>query len=55
MRNHLFDFNFSTGEAICAVNVSLDKMELLEVLRERCFGDLEGKPYEAMMQAIKVC
>ena len=51
----MFDFNFSTGEAICAVNVSLDKMELLEVLRERCFGDLEGKPYEAMMQAIKVC
>jgi len=43
----------STGEAICSANPSLDNLELLEVLRERCFGDLEGKPYEAMVEALK--
>ena len=50
----LNDVLFSTGEAICSANPSLDNLELLEVLRERCFGDLEGKPYEAMVEALKV-
>eukprot|EP00088_Acartia_fossae_P011714 TRINITY_DN15971_c0_g1_i5.p1 TRINITY_DN15971_c0_g1~~TRINITY_DN15971_c0_g1_i5.p1 ORF type:complete len:230 (+),score=50.79 TRINITY_DN15971_c0_g1_i5:31-720(+) len=43
----------STGEAIKTCNSSIDQLVLEPVLRERSFGDLEGKPFEAMMEAIK--
>jgi len=43
----------STGDAICAQNATLSDLQLLPVLRERSFGDLEGKPVEAIMDALK--
>jgi len=43
----------STGDAICAINSSIDQLECLPVLRERSFGDFEGKPVDAIMEALK--
>ena len=44
----------STGEEIRKRNPSFESLEELQVLRERCFGDLEGKPLKNMLEAIKV-
>ena len=44
----------STGEEIRKRNPSFESLEELQVLRERCFGDLEGKPLKTMLEAIKV-
>jgi len=43
----------STGEAIKSCNSSVEKLVIEPVLRERSFGDLEGKPFEAMLEALK--
>lgn len=43
----------STGEAIKSCNSTVKELLLEPVLRERSFGDLEGKPFEAMMEALK--
>jgi len=43
----------STGQAICDRNSSFESLKEYTVLRERCFGDLEGKPLHMMMDAIK--
>lgn len=43
----------STGEAIKSCNSSVQELVLEPVLRERSFGDLEGKPFEAMVEALK--
>ncbi|XP_023322894.1 phosphoglycerate mutase-like protein 4 isoform X2 [Eurytemora carolleeae] len=42
-----------TGEEIRKRNPSFESLEELQVLRERCFGDLEGKPLKTMLEAIK--
>jgi len=43
----------STGEAIKSCNATVKELILEPVLRERSFGDLEGKPFEAMLEALK--
>jgi len=43
----------NTGEAIVSRNSSVDNLELLQVLRERSFGDMENAPVENMLNAMK--
>lgn len=43
----------STGEAIRDKNSTVDNLELITVLRERSFGDLEGQPLNIMLEAVK--
>ena len=42
-----------TGEAIRDGNNSFDEIEVWEVARERCFGEMQGQAAEVMLNAIK--
>ena len=42
-----------TGEAIRDANNSFDDIEVWEVARERCFGELQGQAAEVLMNAME--
>jgi broad specificity phosphatase PhoE len=42
-----------TGEAIRDANNSFDEIEVWEVARERCFGEMQGQVVDVMLSAIK--